>query len=93
MFATASTMPSVVSTLAWVIPVGGLVVWILILPSTRALLKGRLERKTPTPETSLPKEEPVSTPKHRSEDSEIRHFNRDLVRAKYTRTDPASSTR
>jgi hypothetical protein len=85
MLASASTSSGLVSTLAWVIPIGGIMVWIFILPSTRALLRGRLERNTapeadPAP-TSTP--EPVPASRSRLDDPEIRRFDREKVREKF----------
>lgn len=85
MLASASTSAGLVSTLAWVIPIGGILVWIFILPSTRALLRSRLERKI-APEadltpTSAP--EPVPSSRSRLDDPEIRRFDREKVREKF----------
>jgi len=85
MFATASTSSGLVSTLAWVIPIGGILVWIFILPSTRALLRGRLERKA-APDTDLAAAstpEPAPATRSRLEDPEIRRFDREKVREKF----------
>jgi len=85
MLATASTSSGLVSTLAWVIPIGGILVWIFILPSTRALLRGRLERKTApgTDLVSASAPEPAPSTRSRLEDPEIRRFDREKVREKF----------
>lgn len=84
---------SLVATLAWVIPIAGIVLWVAILPSTRTLLRRRFERHTAIEPTVA---ESVDTPapaqpqsRRRSEDPEILGFNRDMIRAKFggVRTD------
>jgi hypothetical protein len=85
MLASASPSSGLVSTLAWVIPIGGLVVWILILPSTRALLRLRLGRHTvpeadPTPTGTR---ESVPSSRARLDDPEITRFDREKVREKF----------
>lgn len=82
-----------VSTLAWVIPVSGVVLWVLILPSTRSLIRRKADRltsRTPEPEaTDTTSTEPVkSAPRRREEDPEILGFDREVVRAKFARTKP-----
>lgn len=85
MLANTSTSSGLVSTLAWVIPLGGMAVWVFILPTTRTLLRSRLGRKnSPIEDTSSASTpDPVPTPRSRLEDPEIRKFDREKVREKF----------
>lgn len=95
---TTPTTPSsagVISMLAWIIPLGGILIWVFILPSTRALLKHKAEafskrKEPPSPvgESASMAEEKPSTPRPRTEDPEIKRFNRDVVRTKFAHTRP-----
>ena len=77
-----------VPMLAWLIPIFGVLVWVLILPSTRTLIRkktekiSKLKEETETPES---KEPSPSTPRLRTEDPEIAGFDREVVRAKFAR--------
>lgn len=82
-----------VSTLAWVIPISGVVLWVLILPSTRSLIRRKAERLTrhtpePEPVDTASAEPAKSGPRRREEDPEILGFDREVVRAKFARTRP-----
>lgn len=85
---------SVVATLSWMIPIAGIVLWVVILPSTRALMRRRMERFTrseplPTPEVSGT--EKSTSPRKREEDPEILGFDREVVRAKFAKARPERS--
>lgn len=89
MLSTTPTTSGIVSTLAWLIPIGGLVVWVLILPSTRALIRSRIERRSTTeiPDPAHPSPESKPAPRARIDDPEIRRFDREVVRAKFARSE------
>lgn len=101
---TTPTTPSsagLVSLLAWIIPISGIIIWVFILPSTRALLRHKAEsfakRKTATaaPETaegSTPESAAPTGPRLRSEDPEIKRFDREVVRTKFANS-PHAKTR
>lgn len=93
MLTTTPTTSGLVSTLAWLIPIGGLVVWVLILPSTRALLRSRIERRATaeTTESAHPTPESKPAPRARIDDPEIRRFDREVVRAKFARSESAKT--
>jgi hypothetical protein len=84
----------VILTLAWIVPLSGIVLWVCILPSTRALARRRFTRTAPEPitETAVEAAEPVPTPgtKRREDDAEIRGFDREIVRAKFAKDRPTT---
>ncbi len=98
---TTPTSAGLVSMLAWMIPLGGILIWVFILPSTRALLRLKAEafskkRSSTAPESvetpaGTAGDKPPAAPRLRSEDPEIMRFDREVVRRKFHSSTPETA--
>ena len=81
---------SVVEVLSWLMPLAGVLLWIFVLPSTRAAIQGRFRRRPsrssttdePTRASTDPASTAAATPRRREEDPEIVRFDHAVVVSK-----------
>jgi hypothetical protein len=75
-----------VQALSWIIPIVGVLLWVAVLPSTRALFRKKIERIYPEKQAetpAVPKSEKPTTQRSREEDPEILGFNREVVLSRF----------
>lgn len=88
---TPAPNSSVVGALSWLLPIAGVLLWVFVLPSTRAAVRGRVERMKrkqtqPVTDEQLPDQQPTPTQRRREDDPEILRFDHAVVVSKFPST-------
>ncbi len=77
---------NMVQALSWIIPIVGVLLWVAVLPSTRALFRKKIEKispEKPVEDPAAPKAEKPTAQRSREEDPEILGFNREVVLSRF----------